>query len=226
MSTVEKAPPIRVVLADDTELFRASVAALLKENGFCVVGQAGDAPSLRALVAATRPAVAVVDIRMPPTGTTEGLRAAVELRRDYPSLAVLLLSHYLESHYLAELFGGNARSVGYLLKERVGSGEFADAVRRLARGDCVVDPLVVDHMMRGRRRDLAVLTEREREVLALMAQGRSNQGISERLRITVRTVDSHVSSIFTKLDLYPQDDDHRRVLAVLAYLRSEGHLPG
>ncbi len=161
---------------------------------------------------------------MPPDHRTEGLDAAVALRRDHPQIGVLLLSQYLESHHLPALFGGSARGVGYLLKERVtGPAGFVEALRRVAAGGCALDPDVVALMLRNRRRTdpLATLSEREHEVLALMAEGRSNRAISERMLITHKTVEAHVRSIFTRLDLPPEPDNHRRVLAVLTYLRAQ-----
>jgi DNA-binding NarL/FixJ family response regulator len=219
-------PPgvIRVVLADDAVLIREAIAGLLRRNGFEVVAQVGDPTSLADAVAAARPDVAVVDIRMPPSHRLEGLEAAVTIRRDHPGVGVLLLSQYLESHYLPTLFGGSARGVGYLLKERVsGPAGFVEALRRVAAGGCALDPDVVALMLRNRhRRDpLATLSEREREVLALMAEGRSNRAIADRMFVTQKTVEAHVRSIFTRLDLPPEPDDHRRVLAVLTHLR--GH---
>jgi len=214
-------PPIRVVLADDAVLFREAIAGLLQSSGLEVVAQVGDPDGLRAAVAAARPDVAIVDIRMPPTYRLEGLEAAVSIRRDHPGVGVLVLSQHLESHHLPTLLGGNGRGVGYLLKERVsGAVAFVGKVRSVASGGCEVDSEVVALMMGDRRPDLDTLSEREREVLALMAEGRSNRAICERLVLTPKTVESHVRSIFARLALPAQPDDHRRVLAVLAYLRA------
>jgi len=213
--------PTRVVLADDAALFREAVAGLLQHSGFEVVAQVGDPAALRRAVATTDPAVAIVDIRMPPTHRFEGLDAAVDIRQNHPQVGVLLLSHYLETHYPLTLFGRSARGVGYLLKERVsGAAAFMDAVRTVADGGCVLDPQVVALMMGNRRRDIDALSEREREVLALMAEGLTNRAIAQRLFLTVKTVESHVRGIFTRLGLQPAPDGHRRVLAVLAYLRA------
>jgi DNA-binding NarL/FixJ family response regulator len=214
-------PPIRVVLAEDEPLFREAVARLLEDGGFEVVAQVGDPASLRSAVATTHPAVAVVDIRMPPTHRLEGLEAAVDLRRDHPGVGVLVLSHYLETMYPLTLFGGSACGVGYLLKKRVsGAAAFVAAVRTIAEGGSVLDREVVALMMGNRRRDIDSLSERERDVLALMAEGLSNRAIAERLFLAPKTVESHVRSIFVKLDLTPEAEGHRRVLAVLAYLRA------
>ncbi|OHV37059.1 MULTISPECIES: response regulator transcription factor [Pseudofrankia] len=240
----------RVVLADDAPFFREAIAGLLQRSGLDVVGEAGDPVALRAAVARLRPDVAVIDIRMPPTRRLEGLEAALAIRRDQPRVGVLLLSQYLESHYLPTLFGaaiapprptagdtgprsggaaggagGGRGGVGYLLKERVGGvSVFVDAVRRVAAGGCVLDPEVVALLLDGRRRRdvLARLSAREREVLGLMAEGRSNRAIGDKLVLTPRTVESHVRNIFARLGLEPEADDNRRVLAVLAYLRAEG----
>ena len=215
--------PLRVVVADDSVLLREGVARLLTEAGFEVVGQAADADVLLEQVAASAPDVAVVDIRMPPDGDG-GLRAAREIRARHPAVGVLVLSQYARPSYAFELLSENAERVGYLLKDRVGDvEELADAVRRVAGGGTVLDPFVVSQLV-GRPREgpdaIHDLTEREREVLSLMAEGRSNQAIGRRLFITERTVEKHVKSILGKLRLPESADDHRRVLAVLAYLRA------
>jgi DNA-binding NarL/FixJ family response regulator len=214
---------MRVVLADDSILLREGVARLLAEAGFDVVGQAADADELLEQVAAHQPDVAIVDIRMPPD-TDGGLRAAREIRARHPDIGVLVLSQYARPSYAFELLSDNAERVGYLLKDRVGDlAEIADAVRRVGQGGSVLDPVVVSQLV-GRRREgpdaLEDLSEREREVLSLMAEGRTNQAIAERLFITERTVEKHVKSIFAKLRLPASAEDHRRVLAVLAFLRT------
>jgi DNA-binding NarL/FixJ family response regulator/class 3 adenylate cyclase len=212
----------RVVIAEDTVLLREGVARLLEEAGFEIVGQSGNAEDLLHHVAMHRPDVAIVDIRMPPTHTDEGLRAAREIRERFPETGVLVLSQYVESGYALDLLAESAERVGYLLKDRVGDlQEFATSVRRVADGGSALDPEVVAHLV-GRRRvhdPLEELTPREREVLELMAEGRSNQAIAERLFVSLRAVEKHVTSIFAKLDLPASSDDHRRVLAVLAFLR-------
>ena len=212
---------MRVVICDDSVLLREGVARILEEAGFDVVGQAGNVDELMLKVRSYSPAVAVVDIRMPPTHTDEGLRAAKEIREKYPDTAVLVLSQYIEPEYAMELLADSAEGVGYLLKDRVSDiNEFASAVRRVAEGGSALDPSVVSQLV-GRQRDdrLSDLTPREREVLGLMAEGRSNAGIAERLVVTERAVEKHVTSIFVKLRLPADAGDHRRVLAVLAYLR-------
>ncbi len=214
---------MRIVVADDSVLLREGIVRLLSEAGFEVVGQAGDAEDLVRKVSAHKPDVAVVDIRMPPTGTDDGLRAALEIRRALPGTGVLVLSQYVEEGYALELVGDKAEGTGYLLKDRVADVErFVDAVRRVGDGGSVLDPEVVATLLGRRRRDdpLAELTEREREVLGLMAEGRSNQAIAEQLVVTERAVEKHVTSIFSKLDLTPAPEDHRRVLAVLTFLRA------
>jgi DNA-binding NarL/FixJ family response regulator/class 3 adenylate cyclase len=214
---------MRVVLADDSVLLREGVARLLAEAGFEIVAQSGNADDLLRHVAMHKPDVAVVDIRMPPTQTDEGLRAAQQIRERFPDTSVLVLSQYVESAYAMELLSDSAEGVGYLLKDRVSDvEEFAAAVRRVAEGGSALDPAVVSQLVgRRRQRDpLEELTPREREVLELMAEGRSNQAIGERLFITLRAVEKHVTSIFTKLGLPAAAEDHRRVLAVLTFLRS------
>jgi DNA-binding NarL/FixJ family response regulator len=213
----------RIVLADDAQLFRAALAELLRRAGCTVVAQVGEPDALHASIANDRPDLAVVDIRMPPTHKLEGLRAAIRIRREHPGVAVLLLSQYLEAAHLVELTGNDATRVGYLLKDRVSGPDFVDAVRRVAAGGCVFDHEVVGLMLGGtRRRDARLngLTDREYEVLALMAQGRSNQAIAGALHLTGKTVETHVRNIFQRLMLPPEAEHHRRVLAVLAYLQA------
>jgi DNA-binding NarL/FixJ family response regulator len=214
---------MRVVVADDSVLLREGVVRLLEENGFDVVGQAGDAEDLIRKVRAHKPDVAVVDIRMPPTNTDDGLRAALEIRAELPDTGVLVLSQYVEEGYALDLVGESAGGVGYLLKDRVADVErFVDSVRRVADGGSALDPEVVSQLVGRARRDdpLAELTPREREVLELMAEGRSNNAIAEHMVVTERAVEKHVTSIFGKLGLAPAPEDHRRVLAVLAFLRA------
>ena len=215
--------PLRVVLADDSVLLREGIARLLGEAGFDVVGQSENADDLMLKVRSYSPDVAIVDIRMPPTQTDEGLRAAQEIRKSHPDIGVLVLSQYVEPAYAMELLAESAEGVGYLLKDRVSDvDEFAAAVRRVAEGGSALDPALVTQLV-GRRRQhdpLEELTAREREVLELMAEGRSNNAIGERLFITPRAVEKHITSIFGKLRLPQASEDHRRVLAVLAFLRA------
>jgi DNA-binding NarL/FixJ family response regulator len=214
---------MRVVIGEDQTLLREGIVRLLEEAGFDVVGQAGDAVDLRRKVGAHKPDVAVVDIQMPPTRTDDGLRAAIHIRAAHPSTRVLVLSQYIEERYAVDLIGECAEGVGYLLKDRVGDlDEFAEAVRRVGEGGSVLDPEVVNRMLARQRRDDPVeeLSPRERDVLELMAQGRSNHGIAEQLVITESAVEKHVTAIFEKLDLERDFEPHRRVLAVLTFLRS------
>jgi DNA-binding NarL/FixJ family response regulator len=211
------------VLAEDSVLLREGVARLLTDEGFEVVGQVDNADDLVRRVGFSKPDVAVVDIRMPPTHTDEGLRAAKQIRERFPEVGVLVLSQYAEPDYALELLAESSEGVGYLLKDRVADvEEFTSAVRRVGQGGSALDPAVVSQLVGRRRRDdpLAELTPRERDVLELMAEGRSNTGIAERLVVTERAVEKHVTSIFQKLGLPPAGEDHRRVLAVLTYLRS------
>lgn len=219
----ERPAPMRVVIGEDSVLLREGIVRLLEEAGFEVVGQAGDAEDLVRKVSAHKPDVALVDIRMPPTGTDDGLRAALEIRSRLPETGVLVLSQYLEEEYALELLADNAEGAGYLLKDRVADlDRFAGAVRRVGEGGSALDPEVVSRMLGRQRRDdpLAELTARESEVLALMAEGRTNRAIAEQLVVTDRAVEKHVTNIFSKLGLAPAADDHRRVLAVLTFLRS------
>ena len=214
---------LRVVIAEDAPLFREGLARLLADRGHQVVAAVADADALLAAVAEHDPDVVVADIRMPPTHTDEGLRAAIELRRDHPRTGVLVLSQYIETKYAARLLGGNAAGVGYLLKDRVADvAEFAGALARVADGGTALDPEVVSQLVRASRHadGLAALTPRERDVLALMAEGRSNAGIAAALVVSAGVVEKHVASIFGKLRLSPDQSDNRRVLAVLRYLRS------
>jgi DNA-binding NarL/FixJ family response regulator len=214
---------MRVVVAEDSVLLREGVARLLQDAGHEVVGQAGDADDLMRKVRAHKPDLAIVDVRMPPTQTDEGLRAAKEIRSELPGVGVLVLSAYVEPTYAQELLAENAEGLGYLLKDRVSDvGVFADAVQRVGTGGSALDPEVVSVLM-GRARDddpLEQLTPREREVLGLMAEGRSNGAIAEQLVVTDRAVEKHVTSIFGKLGLSAAPEDHRRVLAVLRFLEA------
>ncbi len=212
---------MRVVIADDSVLLREGLARLLSDAGFEVAAQAGDADDLMRKVRAHKPQVAVTDIRMPPTHTDEGLRAAQAIRRDLPEVGVLVLSQYVDQKYAMELLGNSAAGVGYLLKDRVAEVDrFTEAVRTVGNGGSALDPEVVSQLLGRRRSDdpLDRLTSRERQVLDLMAQGRSNGAIARELVVTERAIEKHVTSIFGKLDLPATEDSHRRVLAVLAYL--------
>jgi DNA-binding NarL/FixJ family response regulator len=214
---------VRVVIAEDSVLLREGLARVLAEGGFDVAAQVGNADDLRRAVRRTKPDVAIVDVRMPPTQTDEGSRAAEEIRAEHPEVAVLVLSNVVEARRALTLFSERPEGFGYLLKDRVlALDEFFESVRRVARGGTAIDPEVVAQLV-GRRREedpLAGLTPREREVLGLMAEGRSNKGICDKLFLSPKTVETHVNSIFGKLDLPPAPDDHRRVLAVLTFLRS------
>ena len=216
------AASVRVVLADDSVLVREGLARLLADNGFVIAAQAGDADELHAAVHRKPPDVVVTDIRMPPTNTNEGLLAAQRIRAEQPSVGVLVLSHHVETRQAIKLLQDTPQRIGYLLKDRVSDiGEFTDAIRRIARGGSVIDPEVVAHLLR-RRADgaLAGLTSREHDILTLMAQGRSNRAIGERLFLSPKTVETHIGAIFAKLGLLPAADDHRRVLAVITYLKN------
>ena len=216
--------PIRVALADDAVLLREALAVALATAGFDVVGQAADVPALLRLVDDHDPDVVVVDVRMPPTHSTEGLEAARKLRETHPGIAILVLSQYVETRYAVDLIRADPAGIGYLLKDRVTRiEELADAVRRVAAGGSVIDPEVVSRLL-GRPRQhspLDELTRREREILGLMAEGRSNHGIAEALSLELKTVEGHVGHVFAKLALEPQADVHRRVLAVLTFLRPD-----
>ena len=214
---------MRVVIADDAVLLREGAVRLLTEAGIEVVAQAGDAEDLVRKVRAHKPDVAIIDVRMPPENADDGLRAALVIREELPDVGLLLLSQYVEDRYLGELLAGGAEGVGYLLKDRIADVErLSEAVERVSAGGSVLDPEVVAQML-GRSRDenpLDALTDREREVLGLMAEGRTNRAIAGELYISERAVERHVTSIFNKLELAPTGEDHRRVLAVLTYLRS------
>ena len=215
--------PLRVVIAEDQVLLREGIVRLLGEAGFDVVGQAADAEDLVRKVAAHRPDVAIIDIQMPPTNTDDGLRAAMHVRATQPDVGVLVLSQFVEEAYALDLIGNDAAGVGYLLKDRVADvAAFTDAILRVSRGGSALDPEVVAQMLgRPRRQDpLASLSPREREVLTLMAEGRTNRAIADDLVISVHAVEKHVTSIFSKLGLPPTAEDHRRVLAVLTFMRA------
>jgi DNA-binding NarL/FixJ family response regulator len=212
-----------VVIVEDLLLLRDGLIRLLRTNGFEVAAAVDTGEALLDALDAHQPDVAVVDVRLPPTFTDEGLRAAIEARRRRPGFPVLILSQYVEQLYARELLSDGAGGVGYLLKDRVGDvRQFVEAVRRVADGGTAMDPEVISQILarRSRRTPLAELTAREREVLALMAEGRTNAAVARRLVITIKAVSKHIASIFAKLSLPPSDDDHRRVLAVLAYLNS------
>lgn len=221
---------LRLVVADDSLLVREGIARLLREAGFDVLAQVGDGPALLGAVRDHRPDVAIIDIRMPPTHTDEGLRAAEAIRAEHGSaVGILVLSQHVEPTFALRLVSDGAGGMGYLLKDRVEDlDDLADAIRRVARGGSVVDPAVVAVLVGRRRARSPVddLTERERDVLALIAEGRSNQAICDRLFLAPKTVEAHIASIFSKLELLPAPDDHRRVLAVLAYLRGPGGTSG
>ena len=217
---------MRIVIAEDSAVMRAGLAEILADSDHEVVAAVGNAEDLLAAVDEHHPDAAVVDVRMPPSYTDEGLRAAIAIRRDYPKTGVLVFSQYIETHYAADLLGaasgGGAAGVGYLLKDRVADvEEFVEALSRVAAGGTALDPEVVTQLLRASRNDgLGALTARERDVLALMAEGRSNTAIAGILVVSERSVEKHVGNIFSKLGLAPSDADHRRVLAVLRYLQS------
>jgi DNA-binding NarL/FixJ family response regulator len=214
---------VRVVIADDEALLREGLARLLEDAGFEVAGRCGDADALVRMVDARKPDAAIVDIRMPPNHGDDGLVAAQEIRRRDPNVGLLVLSHYLDSRYAARLLEEVPEGAGYLLKDRVSEvAVVSDALRRISDGECVIDPAIVSRLVARKRErgPLDELTEREREVLSLVAEGRSNGAIAEQLFLSRKTVDSHISQIFMKLDLRESAEDHRRVLAVLAFLRS------
>lgn len=219
---------MRVVIAEDNALLREGIVALLQEHGIEVVAQTEDGPGLLRTVAGHKPDLAIVDVRLPPTFTDEGIRAALEVRRRQPEVAILVLSQYVEPVYTGELLSTGESGVGYLLKERVSEiREFLDAIHRVAAGGTALDREVVASLVRDRGRsgvdrELASLTKRERETLELIAQGRTNAAIARELVVTLGAVEKHISNVFSKLDLPAGDDDHRRVLAVLAYLRATG----
>jgi DNA-binding NarL/FixJ family response regulator len=218
----DPAKPVTVVVADDYVLLREGVAGLLDRNGFEIVGQAGDAPELLALVRGLRPDLVLVDIRMPPGNSTDGLDAALAIRREFPGIGIVVLSAFVEAEHAVDLIS-SGQGIGYLLKDRISAvQEFIESLRRVAAGGMVIDPALVQDLVRVRqgRDPLAMLSAREREVLALMAEGRSNAGIARQIWVAEGTVEKHVRSILIKLDLPDSSDDHRRVLAVLAYLNA------
>jgi DNA-binding NarL/FixJ family response regulator len=212
---------MRIVIAEDAAVIRAGLAEILTDRGHEIVAAVGDAEALKDAVAARQPDVAIVDVRMPPSHTDEGLRAAIAIRRDHPGVGILVFSQYVETRYAADLLATRSGGVGYLLKDRVANvAEFTDAVTRIAGGGTALDPEVVSGLLNASRHAsaLSTLTAREHDVLALMAEGRSNSAIADRIFVSERAVEKHISNIFTKLGLPPSDSDHRRVLAVLAYL--------
>ena len=212
---------MRIVIAEDAAVIRAGLVEILTDRGHEIVAAVGDAEALKKAVAEHEPDVAVVDVRMPPDHTDEGLRAAITIRRDYPAVGILVFSQYVETRYAADLLANRSGGVGYLLKDRVANvSEFTEAIARIAAGGTALDPEVVTGLLNATRHAsvLSTLTAREHDVLTLMAEGRSNSAIAERLVVTERAVEKHISNIFTKLSLPPSDSDHRRVLAVLAYL--------
>jgi DNA-binding NarL/FixJ family response regulator len=213
---------MRIVIAEDSAVIRAGLTEILTDRGHEIVAAVGDAEALKDAVAAEKPDVAIVDVRMPPSHTDEGLRAAIAIRRDHPGVGILVFSQYIETRYAADLLAGRSSGgVGYLLKDRVANvAEFTDAITRIAAGGTALDPEVVSGLLNASRHasTLGTLTAREQDVLALMAEGRSNSAIAERIFVSERAVEKHISNIFTKLNLPPSDSDHRRVLAVLAYL--------
>jgi DNA-binding NarL/FixJ family response regulator len=212
---------MRIVIAEDAAVIRAGLAEILTDRGHEIVAAVGDAEALKDAVAAHQPDVAIVDVRMPPSHTDEGLRAAIAIRRDHPGVGILVFSQYIETRYAADLLATGSGGVGYLLKDRVANvAEFTDAIARIAAGGTALDPEVVSGLLSASRHvsTLSTLTAREQDVLALMAEGRSNSAIADRIIVSERAVEKHISNIFTKLGLPPSDSDHRRVLAVLAYL--------
>jgi DNA-binding NarL/FixJ family response regulator len=212
---------MRIVIAEDAAVIRAGLSEILADRGHEVVAAVGDADSLLAAVAEHQPDVVIVDVRMPPGHTDEGLRAAISIRRDYPGVGILVFSQYVETRYAADLLRMSSGGVGYLLKDRVANvAEFTDAIARIAAGGTALDPEVVSGLLNASRHvsALAALTAREHDVLALMAEGRSNSAIAVRIAVSERAVEKHISNIFSKLGLPPSDADHRRVLAVLSYL--------
>lgn len=218
-----KPDPLRVIIGEDQVLLREGIARLLDEAGFDVVGQAGDAVDLLRKVAAHRPDVAIIDIQMPPTNTDDGLRAALTVRASQPEVGVMVLSQFVEESYALDLIGDDAAGVGYFLKDRVADvTSFTDAIRRVGNGGSALDPQVVAQMLGRQRRDdpLADLSSRERQVLALMAEGRTNRAIADELVVTAHAVEKHVTNIFLKLRLPPTAEDHRRVLAVLTFIKA------